>query len=95
MSALVLPLAGSRRSGVQIPGLNALNGTAAGMGSQMLLYHVATGCCIMKRIVLPCGIHVHGIDSVQIQGGSLLAVHGERIVKVGIVCVILNMTLTM
>ena len=52
------------------------------MGSQLLLYELSTGHQVTKHVVFSAGIHVHGVHSMQLEEANLLAVHGDRFVKV-------------
>lgn len=61
-----------------------------GSGSQLLVYHLATGKLCLEYTVLPDGIHVHGIHSLQHHDHCLLAVHGDRHVKVTSTCLTMS-----
>ena len=52
------------------------------MGAQLLVYSLSTGHLIANQTVFSAGVHVHGIHSLQISQGCLLAVHGDRFVQV-------------
>ena len=52
------------------------------MGSQLLVYQLSTGCLLLEFTAFTSGVHVHGIHAVQLSKACLLAVHGERAVKV-------------
>lgn len=58
--------------------------TAAGMGSQLLVYELFTGRMMLDHTVFSSGVHVHGIHAVQLPEAWLLAVHGERFVTVSL-----------
>ena len=58
----------------------------AGMGSQLLVYQLSTGHLALDHTVFSSGVHVHGIHAIQLPGAcQMLAVHGERFVKVCII----------
>ncbi len=52
------------------------------MGSQLLVYQLSTGRLLLEFTAFSSGVHVHGIHAVQLPKACLLAVHGERAVKV-------------
>jgi len=52
------------------------------MGSQLLVYQLSTGRLLLEFTAFSCGVHVHGIHAVHLPKACLLAVHGERAVKV-------------
>lgn len=54
----------------------------AGMGSQLLVYQLSSGDLVVNHTVFSSGIHIHGVHAVQLPNACLLAVHGERMVKV-------------
>ncbi|KAL0043118.1 hypothetical protein WJX79_009758 [Trebouxia sp. C0005] len=55
---------------------------AAGMGSQLLIYQLSTGRLLLEFTAFSSGVHVPGIHAVQLPKACLLAVHGERAVKI-------------